>query len=411
MLVTANLLVLVLLAGAATAYGYVRYELKQVQRITVHNLDPTSDTVVVHGPHGSKHTVKLNTPPFTVLLIGSDSRAEAKHSGLDVGSTSTNGENLSDSIILVRVAPATKQLALLSIPRDLWVNVPGVGMSKINAAFSGGDPSRLIDVIEKQLHIPVNHYAGVGFDSFEQIADAIGGVEQYFPTPAYDPESDLRVNKAGCVLLKGAQALAFVRSRNYYYIEPGQAPALQVYPESDLGRIQRQQAFIKNAIHKIEHSGDLTNPAVLVSIIGSITKNLTVDNTFSDKELISLAEDFAHINPNSIPNLTYPVQNGTADGQDILTGIPSADAAVVAQFEAVGVPHTKPAKAAGKKAKAAGKRATTKAASSTTTTTTTPASTIYGSSQTIQPDSSSFYHGVYIPPGREPGQKVETCGN
>jgi LCP family protein required for cell wall assembly len=499
--------VFVVVVAAAGGVGYAAFELNQIHRVHVKDLAPTTGPSVVTV--GGKK-VKVEPGSFTVLLIGSDARSGATKSGADVGNATTNAENLSDSIILVRVSPRTDKIALLSIPRDLWVSVPGIGMAKINAAYSGGDPSRLIEVIQHDLGIPVNHFASVSFDSFEQIADAIGGVEQYFPTPAVDALSDLNIPKAGCTLLKGPTALAFVRSRHYQYIEPGQEPAEQQLPESDLARIQRQQAFIKNAIAKIKREGILSHPSMLVSLIPSITKNLTVDQTFSDSGLISLAEDFSHIDANSIPNTTYPVQNITVGTVQALSGLPSADAAVIAQFESVGtvatktpttakkksttptttmttVPHGRisvevengsgtadQATAAGNALQAAGYNVSTlsdaqnfrhvdnlirygpagEAAAKTlqrslagganlspasslngtnlvlvtgskyngVTTTTSPSTsttipvpsstgTIYGSTATIQADSSSFYDGVYIPPGREPGQKVETCGN
>jgi LCP family protein required for cell wall assembly len=413
-LISANVLVFLTIAATAGAVGYANYAFAQIHRETVKDLvtGPSKSYVIINHKKikvvgGSKKA------PFTVLLVGSDSRAGAVNSGLDVGNTTTQSENLSDSIILARVAPATHQIALLSIPRDLWVSVPGLGMGKINSAFSGGDPSRLIQVIEKNLGIPVNHFAEVSFDAFEQIADAIGGVEQYFPTPAYDLESGLRVAKAGCVDLKGAQALAFVRSRNYFFTEPGDQPTLQLEPESDLGRIQRQQAFIKNAIEKIERSGDLENPIKLADIITSITKNLTVDSTFSNGELISLAESFKGLDANRVPNTTYPVQNYDVNGTDALTGVPKADAAVVAQFESVGTVKsaTKKTTTTTTSTSTTVAGATTTSTSSTTTTVPSATGTIYGSDTTVTPTSSSYYHGVYIPPGREPGQKVETCGD
>jgi LCP family protein required for cell wall assembly len=527
MLVTANIVVLLLLAASAAIGGYALDQLNSINRVKVSDLTKAPQQyVIIKGKR--VRVASTSSPPFTVLLVGSDSRA-GDNSGPNTGNASTNSENLSDSIILARVSPATHQAALLSIPRDLWVSIPGLGMAKINEAFAGGDPTRLIQVIEQDLGIPINHFAEVSFESFQQIANAIGGVPQYFPSAAYDHYSGLEVGQKGCVNLKGAEALAFVRSRHYYYVEPGEGAQPQEIPESDLGRIQRQQAFIKNAIEKIRRNGDLTNPVTLPSLVNSITKNLTVDNTFSDSQLISLAEDFSHINANSIPNTTYPVQNYVVDGADALSGLPEADAATVAQFEAVGTvaagtepgPVATSKKTGGKTGAKTGSTVTTPATATTVahgtisvevengsgasnqateassdlesagyvvsgstdaatydytanvveygpdglaaartlqsslaggatleadpsltgssltlvtgsawdglgddshTTTTSPSSTttvtvppaagtIYGSSATVEPDSSSYVHGVYIPPGREPGEAVQTCGD
>jgi LCP family protein required for cell wall assembly len=389
-LILANLLVFVVIAAAATVVGYGSYEINTIHRVYVPGLQKITPTTDPTRP-GVK--VKPSIAPFTMLIVGSDTRALKGGVGVHIGTTTTNPEDLSDSIILARVDPGLHKLALLSIPRDLYVSIPGIGEAKINAAFAGNDASRLVKVITNDLKIPINHYAAVNFYTFEQIADAIGGVPQFFPSPAYDPESNLVVTKAGCVNLKGGQALAFVRSRNYFYTLDG-VSHLQVAPESDLGRIQRQQAFIKSAIRKTERTGDLTNPIKLPRLIGSITANLSVDNEFSDAQLLNLAEDFSNIDADSIPNLTYPVVNSGAG----LVGVPAADAAVVKKFENLGV--------------VTGKKKPKKPVTSTTTTTTSPSEygTPYSSATKVIASSSSFYDGVYIPPGRVPGQVVQTCG-
>ena len=388
-------MVFVLIAGAATVVGYASYELGTIHRVKVKGLTAVAPSATA----GSRPKTASAIAPFTMLIVGSDTRALKKGVGLDIGNTSTNPENLSDSIILARVDPGHHKLALLSIPRDLFVSIPGIGTTKINAAFAGNNASRLIQVITDDLGIPINHYAAVNFYSFEQIASAIGGVPQFFPTPAYDLESGLQVPKAGCVNLKGAQALAFVRSRNYFYVLGG-VSHLQVSPESDLGRIQRQQAFIKAAIKKIEHSGDLTNPVTLTRLIGSVTKNLSVDSEFSDSQLVRLAENFSNVNANAIPNLTYPVVNNQSGSG--LIGVPAADAATVKKFEDLGAPTP-----ATKATRAAPTTPTTPA----TGTTTPAAANAYSSGTAISPSSSSLYNGVYVPPGRVPGQVVQTCGD
>jgi LCP family protein required for cell wall assembly len=394
-LIVANLLVFVVIAAAATVVGYGSYEINTIHRVKVGGLQQITPTTDPASKGKGSVKVKASIAPFTMLIVGSDTRALPGGVGVHIGTTTTNPEDLSDSIILARVDPGLHKLALLSIPRDLYVSIPGLGVQKINAAFAGNDASRLVKVITDDLKIPINHYAAVNFYTFEQIADAIGGVPQFFPSPAYDPESNLVVSKTGCVNLKGGQALAFVRSRNYFYTIDG-VSHVQLAPESDLGRIQRQQAFIKSAIRKTERTGDLTNPVKLPRLIGSITKNLSVDNEFSDSQLINLAEDFSNIDADTIPNLTYPVVNSGAG----LAGVPAADAATIKKFENFGVVTKK------KKAK----KATTSTSTTSTTTSASAYGTPYSSGTKVIASSSSFYEGVYIPPGRVPGQVVQTCG-
>lgn len=382
LLIGVNVLTVLVIAASAVGAVYVVGVFGDIHRASVPNLAKMAGSNSNHV--GTGRTAK----PFTMLIVGGDTRNLSKATGLDIGSASQNGEDLGDSIILARVVPAAHRVALLSIPRDLVVNVPGLGDTKINAAFAGGNAGRLVKTIESDIHIPINHFAAVNFDTLEQVADIVGGVEQFFPTPAFDEESGLFVASAGCVNLSGAQALAFVRSRNYYYVPdlktiqqsqttaaPGVSPPLvadgeadlQLAPESDLGRIQRQQAFIRNTIHKAQRTGALSSPTKLLKIVDSLAKNLTLDSSFSDTDIINLATDFRHVDAAAIPSWTYPTVNASYG----LSQVPTADAAMVKQFESFGLASTH------------------KAAATTTTTGRTGSSGSTTTSSTVPPSSIS----------------------
>lgn len=266
MLIVANVVVLAMLALGASAYGYVQWRLGQVNRIVVNGLT----------------AVPKPGAPITVLAVGSDTRNLGKGASAIFGSTDSVTGQRSDTIMLVRIVPATSSVAIMSIPRDLLVPIAGMGTTRINSAFNSG-PDLLVSTIQQDFGINVNHFMVVNFYSFTQIADSIGGVYQYFPTPARDLYSDLSVPKAGCVLLKGSQALAFVRSREYQYYLDG-TWQYQLVPESDLARIQRQQDFIKLAIKKAEQVAP-TNPVALNGVIAGVAGSLTVDDHFSSSEL------------------------------------------------------------------------------------------------------------------------------
>jgi polyisoprenyl-teichoic acid--peptidoglycan teichoic acid transferase len=396
-LVIANLVVLCLLAIGATAYGYVKWRLGQVHRISVHGL--------VAPGQGSQSPPAGAGPPLTILAVGSDTRALGKGSSDIFGGPDAVTGQRSDSIMLLRVVPASSSIALLSIPRDLLVPVAGIGTTRINATFDSG-PDLLVSTIESDLGIDINHFMVVNFYSFTQIANAIGGVYQYFPTPARDLYSDLSVPKAGCVLLKGSQALAFVRSREYQYYSDG-SWQYQLVPESDLARIQRQQDFVKLAIKKSEQVGP-TNPLALNSVIGGVTGSLTVDDGFSNSLTLNLAKVLRHANAAGIPDWTYPTVN-SAEVAGALDPVPSEDQAMVKQFLDYGLPATTAktsATANGSFALAAkifsASGPTLAAASAPSPLVTTPASQ-------IEVDSSSYYEGQYVPPGLQPGQVPEKC--
>jgi LCP family protein required for cell wall assembly len=299
-LIAANVLVALSLLGAASAYGYVNWRLGQITRIPILHL-----TITGKGKQSKVTDGSSSSPPFTMLVVGSDTRSLSGGDCSDAGAGDTGGQR-SDSIILVRVIPKLKKLALLSIPRDTLVPIPGEGTTRINSAFNSGNPNLLVQVLNSDFGIEVNHFAEFNFQTFCDVANAIGGVEQYFPAPARDYNSGLGVGE-GCINLTGGEALAFVRSREYQYFLNGQWND-QLYPESDLARIQRQQAFVKASVKKAEQVAP-SNPLTLNSLIAGVTKNLTLDNNFSDKLILSLAKTFHSADLSVLPEYTYPTVN------------------------------------------------------------------------------------------------------
>jgi LCP family protein required for cell wall assembly len=316
-LIVVNVVTAVSLLGAGGAYGYVQWRLGQIKRIAVGGLQK-------QGGSAQSKNDGSSIPPFTLLAIGSDTRSLGSGSSAQFGSSSQVGGQRSDSIILIRVVPRTRSLALLSIPRDTIVPIPGYGTTRINTAFNSGTPTLLVTVLQQDFAIQVNHVVEFNFDTFQQVADAVGGVGQWFPAPAKDAFSLLDV-PAGCVDLSGAQALGFVRSREYQYLLNGQWN-YQLYPESDLARIQRQQSFTRDLVRKARKVAP-TNVFELNSIIGGITRNLTVDQKFSNSLIFSLAQDFRSADLSTIPSYTYPTVNSTA--------VPGALDALTQQGQAV----------------------------------------------------------------------------
>ena len=325
-LILANVMVALTVIGVAGAYGYVRWRFGQIK---------TKDIATLTQKDTS------SGQPFTLLVVGSDSRAAIAAGGdnSQFGGASQVGGQRSDTIILVRVVPATRQLMMLSIPRDLWGPIPGHGSNRINSSFDTG-PALLVKTIQQDLGIPVNHYAEINFDTFRDISNAVGGVKFYFPTPARDPYSLLNIAAPGCYNLVGDQALAFVRSRHYQYYENGYWHSEGL---SDLARIQRQQAFVKKMIKKAE--GEFTNPLALNNVIAGVTKNLTVDSKFSTSLMLDLARDFRTMNVSGIPNITLPTYPFTTAGGAEVLGLQQPQASeAIAAFNAFGTTPPAPSK-------------------------------------------------------------------
>ncbi len=345
-LITVNVVVAITIIGVGGAFGYVNWKLGGIKTLHIGGLSASAGA----------------TKPFTLLVVGSDSRAVPDGSQFG-GASATPGQR-SDTIILVRVVPETRQMTILSIPRDLWVDIPGVGHSRINAAFNSG-AALLVQTIQSQLGIPINHYVEVNLYSFRQISDAVGGVNFYFPTPAKDHFSNLQVSNAGCVSLSGDQALAFVRSRHYEYYQNGY---WHFEAESDLARIQRQQAFIKKMIKKAQ--GSITNPLALNGIISGVTSNLTVDSGFNTSLMLSLAKEFRSINPGTISNETIPNVNEMVGSAQVL-GLQQPQASqAIAAFNALGTASAVPSATTGAPSSATG------STSPSSTAVTVPASSI-----------------------------------
>jgi LCP family protein required for cell wall assembly len=195
---------------------------------------------------------------------------------------------------------------MLSIPRDLYVPIAETdGSSKINAAYGGGGPRRLVLTVQQSLGVPIHHYLEVDFVSFAKLVDALGGITIDFPNPAFDTHTGLEVQQAGPAHLDGPQALAYVRSRHYTEVIEGRE---REDPTADLGRVQRQQAFLKAVFGKL---GDSRNPFTLAKAGSSTSEGLRVDDTLGLWDAIQLAWRLRSLDPVSVELPTRLGSNGS----------------------------------------------------------------------------------------------------
>jgi LCP family protein required for cell wall assembly len=183
-------------------------------------------------------------PAQNFLLVGSDTRATADPGSVDfggIGDTSVVQGQRSDTIMILRQEEDGNGAALVSIPRDLWVEIAGdSGENRINAAYNEG-ADVLAATITNELGIPIHHYVEVDFEGFKSLIDALGGVELCFYFASRDKNTGLWQDP-GCHVVDGVQALAFARSR---YFEEFRDGDWQRDGTADLGRIGRQQRFIR----------------------------------------------------------------------------------------------------------------------------------------------------------------------
>ena len=350
--------VLLAAVGAGGLYVYTDYRFDQIKKI--------------HAKHLIRTAAVGQQKPFNMLLVGSDSRAFVDNSTQvnAFGDEADAGGQRSDVTMVARFDPAAKTVTVLSIPRDLWVDIPGdvtdiSGMNRINAAFNSG-PDLLIQTIETDLGIPINHYMSVDFPGFSGMVNALGGVTMDFPTAVKDAYTGLDVTTTGCQVVNGTTALQLVRARHLYYMNANgywESDGL-----SDFSRIQRQDAFFRAVLAKLSQVG--LNPLTINAFIGAAVTNLTIDDTLSKSDLFNLAQDFrglasSHLVTETLPTLAYT----TSGGADVLKEAQPYAQNMIDAFNQIGT--APPPSATTTTTVAHGRTVRKKGAASTTTTSTT----------------------------------------
>lgn len=253
--------------------------------------------------------------PMNVLLVGSDTRSTLDGEEKKFGNATEVGGQRSDTVIVLRIEPEAKRAAMLSIPRDLYVKIAGTERSsRINDAFQAG-PDRLIATVSENLGIPIHHYVQVDFNGFRGIVNALGGVDIYSSARARDTVSGLSIPNPGCVSLNGEQALAFVRSRHYQYFENGK---WRSDPTGDLGRIERQQDFIRRVLKKANQKAKGLDVFAVNNLVNAGIKNVQIDEHFSSKDIAALARRFRSLDPNAVEMFTLPTVPASVGGAAVL---------------------------------------------------------------------------------------------
>ncbi|HEY3141362.1 MAG TPA: LCP family protein [Acidimicrobiales bacterium] len=319
----------VILGGAlsamalATSAAGLSYLYRKVERIPRIELSRELDQV--EAPGG----------PQNYLVVGIDSAARtAADDPIRDGRDATN---LTDTIMVVRVDPSSQQVAILSLPRDLWVPYPTGGNGKINGLYAQGGmrPDLLIQTINSYLGVPIHHYVQVDFAGFYDLVNAIDGVPVYFPAAARDENSGLWVTETGCVTLDAEQAVGFVRSRHYEELVQGDGSHDRDWKpdnQNDFGRIKRQQDFIRRALERAVSKG-ARNPGTLDRLLDVALRSVTIDDELTPGAIFDLAKKFRDFDPNSLQNQTLPVVGDTGPGGASIQRLVQGQAEpVLAQF-------------------------------------------------------------------------------
>jgi len=271
-------------------------------------------------------------PAENFLLIGSDSREGSDPSAPDFGGIGDTGDvqgRRSDTIMILRKEEDGNGAALLSLPRDLWVDIAGRdAQSRINSAYSDG-ADVLAATINQEFGIPIHHVVDIDFFGFKRLVDAIGGATICFDYVTRDTNTGLFQNP-GCNVLDGTQALAYARSRHFEQFKDG---AWQEDPRADLGRIERQQQFIKTTADATLQR--LTSDPFLASdLIDSVSSSMRLDPGLDPIDAAgTLRKAFA----SGLVTYQLPVEGETIDGNAVLILTPEAEP-IFAYFRGEGPP-------------------------------------------------------------------------
>jgi LCP family protein required for cell wall assembly len=290
----------VLVVGVLVAYEKYRGVWDSIHRVTIGDL----------GKRPPKYTNAVN-----LLVFGDDSRGGLtlrQQRMLHVGRN--QGENNTDTIMIVHISPGRHLVTVMSIPRDTVVPVyscakgpswpgqqpsPG-GTERINSVFAAGGPSCLWKTVEQQTGIRLDHFVELGFGGFVHVINDMGGVNVCVPFTVRNWRSGLRLTK-GQHRVNGTTALAFWRTRE------------NIGTGSDLQRIQRDQFLMSQLFKGVLHSRLLSSPSKLLSVISDAAKAMTTDEGLSQTDILHIAQSLRGLSGKEVQFLTAPNKTDPAN--------------------------------------------------------------------------------------------------
>ncbi len=209
--------------------------------------------------------------------------------------------------MLVQVLPETGKARILSLPRDLRVEIEGHGTNKINAAYAFGSGALTVKTVRQYTGIPVHHYAEVDFVGFASLVDALGGVTLDFAFPARDVKSGFSV-AAGRQRLNGEMAVAYARSRTYQELRDGTWRSVDA---NDIGRTRRQQQLILAILTEAKRPSSIPEAG---NIIEAFAGYVTVDASLDQERLIDLLWTMRSLDIGGMETVTLPTITQTISG-------------------------------------------------------------------------------------------------
>ncbi|GAB3621465.1 LCP family protein [Glutamicibacter endophyticus] len=269
------------------------------------NFSRKSNTVALDFSKEQQENRPVKDPDdgsMNILMLGVDHSDEA-----DNGADSLKGPagQRSDSMMLVHIPEDRSQIYVMSVVRDLWVEIPGHGMNKLNSAISFGGVPLLMQTLEGMFDTKIDHVAMIDFEGFRELSTALGGIK-------VDNEIAFTANDTdyfypeGEITLEGDRALRFVRERKSFI-------------DGDYQRVKNQRKFIASAASQLLSRETLTNPVKLYEIVDKVAPYLTLDEDFDAATLVGLGQQLSAVDPEHMAMFTIPTAGSSTspDGQSI----------------------------------------------------------------------------------------------
>ena len=263
--------------------------------------------------------------PVNFLVIATDDRANLPDDWNEDAFGEFTGRR-TDVMMLAHMVPG-ERIQLLSLPRDLKVDIDGHGTNRLNASYVVGGPDLLVKTVQQETGIPVHHFIEIDFGGFGRIVDSLGGVTIDFPTAARDSKSQFQV-EAGTHTLDGEEAVAYARSRQYEVYENGSWSGTG---GGDIARTERQQEILVQMFNQVASPSSAFN---LPTFLPTFADNIKADEGLSLGLMTDLGRAALGLRSANIDRITLPVKNSKgSDGRAYVVPTEAA-AAVIAAFKA-----------------------------------------------------------------------------
>ncbi|MGI9666128.1 MAG: LCP family protein [Acidimicrobiia bacterium] len=279
-------LLFVAVAGVFAGYGYLQYTEGKIERIASDDLT-SLETAVASGE------------PVNFLLVGVDDRSTLPDEWDDKFGEFAGRRT--DVIMLAHLVPG-QSIQMLSIPRDWQANIPGHGTNRINAAYVVGGPDLLVQTVQSEVGIPINHYMEIDFAGVGAVVDSLGGVTIDFTYPGRDTTSGFQAD-AGRQTLNGEQAVAYARSRKYQELRNGQWESAG---GGDISRTGRQQQLLIALFDQVTSPSSAFN---LAGFLPTFADQITADEGLTLGRMADLGRDALTLRSGNIDSATVPVRN------------------------------------------------------------------------------------------------------